>query len=332
MSRDLESSLELAETFVGTFTYFSPERIRGEPYSSSCDVWAAALSILATYLGNFPFDISSNQEEEEEGGRDGGLMNKRDEGSYWKIMKIICEVDTTQLISTIIQKQQQQSNYTDPNEEEERGGMSEEFQDFILICLKKDPSERPTASEILDHPFLSPYLSIHKQQQTTTQDMDDKNELGLNNEEDIDDSNAQGHVQSEFIPKEVDVCQLLEEMDEETNELEIISQILEEELDEILLAFQNHFVNLWNSKHLDLESGEGQPDLSLTQQLVFTILNFLFTSSSFFKVPDISKEKICWLSHQLGLPPYFVKRKVSEVVTGLQEQFNQLIDQEDVSS
>ena len=273
--------MELAETFVGTFTYFSPERIRGEPYSSSCDVWAAALSILATYLGNFPFDMSSNQGEEEEGGSDGGLMNKRDEGSYWKIMKLICEVDTTQLISKIIQKQQQQ-NYTDPNEEEEERGrsMSEEFQDFILICLKKDPSERPTASEMLDHPFLSPYLSIHKQQQTTTQEVEDKNELGLNNEEDLDDSNAQGHIQSEFIPKEFGVCQMLEEMDEETNELEIISQILEEELDEILLAFQNHFVNLWNSKHLDL-SGEGQPNLSLTQKLVFTILNFLFTYFSF---------------------------------------------------
>lgn len=32
---------------------------------------------------------------------------------------------------------------------------SPEFNDFIARCLVKDPSARPTAAELLTHPFLS---------------------------------------------------------------------------------------------------------------------------------------------------------------------------------
>jgi len=34
------------------------------------------------------------------------------------------------------------------------GGFSDEFQDFISLCLVKDPSERPSSSEMLNHPFV----------------------------------------------------------------------------------------------------------------------------------------------------------------------------------
>jgi serine/threonine protein kinase len=33
--------------------------------------------------------------------------------------------------------------------------LSEEAKDFIMICLKKDPRDRYTVPELLEHPFLA---------------------------------------------------------------------------------------------------------------------------------------------------------------------------------
>lgn len=32
--------------------------------------------------------------------------------------------------------------------------MSDSAKDFLLHCFKPDPSDRPTADQLLDHPFL----------------------------------------------------------------------------------------------------------------------------------------------------------------------------------
>lgn len=44
------------DTFIGTVTYMSPERIAGEPYSYNSDVWALGVTLMACALGEFPFD------------------------------------------------------------------------------------------------------------------------------------------------------------------------------------------------------------------------------------------------------------------------------------
>jgi len=46
----------IADTFVGTSTYMSPERIKGAKYSVKSDVWSLGLSLLELAIGRFPFD------------------------------------------------------------------------------------------------------------------------------------------------------------------------------------------------------------------------------------------------------------------------------------
>ncbi len=35
------------------------------------------------------------------------------------------------------------------------GQYSEEFRDFVRVCLQKDPHKRPMAEQLLTHPFIT---------------------------------------------------------------------------------------------------------------------------------------------------------------------------------
>ncbi|PRT56007.1 Dual specificity protein kinase FUZ7 [Wickerhamiella sorbophila] len=50
----------LAETFVGTSTYMSPERIKGSQYTAAGDVWSLGLVLVELALGRFPFASGDN--------------------------------------------------------------------------------------------------------------------------------------------------------------------------------------------------------------------------------------------------------------------------------
>lgn len=53
------NSLHRAHTFVGTLTYMSPERINGEGYSYSSDIWSLGLTLLTTALGKLPLETKN---------------------------------------------------------------------------------------------------------------------------------------------------------------------------------------------------------------------------------------------------------------------------------
>ncbi|GBG34291.1 Mitogen-activated protein kinase kinase 3 [Hondaea fermentalgiana] len=54
-SRDLENSVNVCQTFVGTFKYMSPERVQSQAYSYASDIWSLGLVILECLLGEFPY-------------------------------------------------------------------------------------------------------------------------------------------------------------------------------------------------------------------------------------------------------------------------------------
>eukprot|EP00602_Paraphysomonas_sp_CaronLab_P007344 CAMPEP_0185034520 /NCGR_PEP_ID=MMETSP1103-20130426/24491_1 /TAXON_ID=36769 /ORGANISM="Paraphysomonas bandaiensis, Strain Caron Lab Isolate" /LENGTH=639 /DNA_ID=CAMNT_0027571211 /DNA_START=267 /DNA_END=2186 /DNA_ORIENTATION=- len=52
------NGMHRAQTFVGTTTYMSPERIDGQDYSYSSDIWSFGLSLLTVSLGRIPFNTT----------------------------------------------------------------------------------------------------------------------------------------------------------------------------------------------------------------------------------------------------------------------------------
>jgi mitogen-activated protein kinase kinase 1 len=55
VSGKLASTIGLKQTFVGTTTYMSPERILGTPHSSNADIWSLGLTIMECVLGRYPY-------------------------------------------------------------------------------------------------------------------------------------------------------------------------------------------------------------------------------------------------------------------------------------
>jgi mitogen-activated protein kinase kinase 3 len=60
VSAELQSSIAMCGTFVGTFKYMSPERIRNRPYSYASDIWSFGLVISECATGIYPFQEHSN--------------------------------------------------------------------------------------------------------------------------------------------------------------------------------------------------------------------------------------------------------------------------------
>ena len=46
VSSELQNSIAMCGTFVGTFKYMSPERIQSQPYSYASDIWSLGLVLL----------------------------------------------------------------------------------------------------------------------------------------------------------------------------------------------------------------------------------------------------------------------------------------------
>lgn len=119
VSRELINSM--ADTFVGTSTYMSPERIQGGVYSVKGDVWSLGIMLYELASGKLAF------------------TNENNTGP----------VSILELLQRIVNEQPPSLSVKD--------GFSSELSDFISLCLKKE-SQRPTPSEMMNHPFLADFL------------------------------------------------------------------------------------------------------------------------------------------------------------------------------
>ncbi|KAH3672182.1 hypothetical protein WICMUC_004411 [Wickerhamomyces mucosus] len=118
VSRELNNN-SIADTFVGTSTYMSPERIQGDVYSIKGDVWSVGLMLIELSTGEFPFGKKDTPN---------GILD---------LLQRIVNEDPPSLPRT---------------------KFSNELCDFVDLCLKRQ-NERPTPLELLDLPrsFLTKY-------------------------------------------------------------------------------------------------------------------------------------------------------------------------------
>ena len=58
IAKTLDNSNAHCNTFVGTKTYMSPERIMGKEYSYSSDIWSLGLILFELATGVFPYNFS----------------------------------------------------------------------------------------------------------------------------------------------------------------------------------------------------------------------------------------------------------------------------------
>ncbi|KAL6006057.1 Protein kinase C signaling pathway involved MAPKK protein [Asimina triloba] len=121
VSAVLGSSMGQRDTFVGTYNYMSPERISGSSYDYSSDIWSLGMVILECAIGRFPY-IPTEQEE--------GWL------SFYELLETIVD---------------QPPPSAPPDQ------FSPEFCSFISSCIQKDPQDRMSSLDLLEHPFIKKF-------------------------------------------------------------------------------------------------------------------------------------------------------------------------------
>jgi serine/threonine protein kinase len=61
VSGTVENTVDCMTSWVGTVTYMSPERIKGESYYSDTDIWSLGLLMVECVTGRFPYPDKDDQ-------------------------------------------------------------------------------------------------------------------------------------------------------------------------------------------------------------------------------------------------------------------------------
>ncbi|KAK8520410.1 hypothetical protein V6N12_004349 [Hibiscus sabdariffa] len=121
VSAMLASSMGQRDTFVGTYNYMSPERISGSTYDYSSDIWSLGMVVLECAIGRFPYMQSEDQQSWP---------------SFYELLQAIVEKPPP----------------TAPSDQ-----FSPEFCSFVSACIKKNPRERASSLDLLNHPFIKKF-------------------------------------------------------------------------------------------------------------------------------------------------------------------------------
>lgn len=67
---------QVCNTFLGTLTYMSPERLENAQYSYPADIWSLGLTLVEAATGQYPYDVKAGTFELmlQVGGGDDGPM------------------------------------------------------------------------------------------------------------------------------------------------------------------------------------------------------------------------------------------------------------------
>ncbi|KAI0354990.1 kinase [Trametes cingulata] len=154
----------IADTFVGTSTYMSPERIQGAQYTVKSDVWSLGISLIELALGRFPF-ADSESDDSDLSDFEGTLSpsrpnplalppktkEQRDKKKKRKSKGV--SLQGGGMTMSILELLQHIVNEPAPRLTPE-GRFPKEAEDFVDSCLLKDPDMRKTPKDLLKHPWI----------------------------------------------------------------------------------------------------------------------------------------------------------------------------------
>ncbi|KAF9517261.1 hypothetical protein BS47DRAFT_1291331 [Hydnum rufescens UP504] len=169
----------IADTFVGTSTYMSPERIQGAQYTVKSDVWSLGISLIELALGRFPFADSDDSDDSDFNDFEGTLSphnadstvhygrplslqplppsrpKKKDSKASQRDKRKSrgVSLEGGGMTMSILELLQHIVNEPAPRLTPE-GKFPIESEEFLDLCLKKDPDERPTPKELLKHQWI----------------------------------------------------------------------------------------------------------------------------------------------------------------------------------
>ncbi|KAI4881706.1 hypothetical protein NFI96_031350 [Prochilodus magdalenae] len=143
----------MANSFVGTRSYMSPERLQGTHYSVQSDVWSMGLSLVELAIGRYPIPPPDSKELEAIFGRP--MMNVqegetqstsprprppgRPVSGHGPAMAIF------ELLDYIV---------NEPPPKLPHGVFTSDFQDFVTKCLIKNPADRADLKMLMNHTFI----------------------------------------------------------------------------------------------------------------------------------------------------------------------------------
>ncbi|KZS92279.1 Pkinase-domain-containing protein [Sistotremastrum niveocremeum HHB9708] len=163
----------IADTFVGTSTYMSPERIQGAQYTVKSDVWSLGISLIELALGRFPFSDSGDSDFEDAEGTlspsrppsmavphslsaasSGGTTPKSTTTSRKDKRKSMgVSLQGGGMMMSILELLQHIVNEPAPKlTPEDR--YPADAREFVDACLLKDPLTRPTPKDLLKYGWV----------------------------------------------------------------------------------------------------------------------------------------------------------------------------------
>ncbi|XP_077441307.1 dual specificity mitogen-activated protein kinase kinase 2a isoform X2 [Vanacampus margaritifer] len=142
----------MANSFVGTRSYMSPERLQGTHYSVQSDVWSMGLSLVELAIGRYPIPPPDTKELEAIFGRhvlDGSegephcnVQRPRPPGHGTDCRPAMAIFE---LLDYIV---------NEPPPKLPHGVFTNDFQDFVTKCLIKNPAERADLKMLISHIFI----------------------------------------------------------------------------------------------------------------------------------------------------------------------------------
>ncbi|EPQ51105.1 kinase [Gloeophyllum trabeum ATCC 11539] len=142
----------IADTFVGTSTYMSPERIQGAQYTVKSDVWSLGISLIELALGRFPFSDSSS-DDSDLSDLEGTLSPARPGSIALPPSRSLEERKREK-----DKRNKRKSKGHIVNEPAPRltpeGRFPKMAEEFVDSCLLKDPDARQTPKQLLKHPWI----------------------------------------------------------------------------------------------------------------------------------------------------------------------------------